>query len=152
MNGWLMPQTPKLPHSLPGRIFKGKIGGRTARCVIGWWWGNRVKFQQSQPSAFWFQPVYGLHWIISTQSIIFQASNCPFKENIFCWLLENTLLRDYNVHCCCCCCWVTSVVSYFVWPHGRQPTRLPRPWDSQARTLEWAGISFSNAWTLSFKC
>ena len=27
-------------------------------------------------------------------------------------------------------CWVTSVVSNSVQPHRRQPTRLPRPWDS----------------------
>ena len=33
-----------------------------------------------------------------------------------------------------------------VWPHRRQPTRLSCPWDSQARTLEWVAISFSNAW------
>ena len=32
--------------------------------------------------------------------------------------------------CCCCCCQVTSVVSDSVWPHRRQPTRLPHPWDS----------------------
>ena len=31
-------------------------------------------------------------------------------------------------------------------PHRRQPTRLPRPWGSQARTLEWVAISFSNEW------
>ena len=34
----------------------------------------------------------------------------------------------------CCCCWVTSVVSYSVRPHRRQPTRLPRPWDSPGKT------------------
>ena len=34
---------------------------------------------------------------------------------------------------CCCCCWVTSVVSDTVWPHRRQPTRLPRPWDSPSK-------------------
>ena len=28
-------------------------------------------------------------------------------------------------------------------PHRRQPTRLPRPWILQARTLEWVAISFS---------
>ena len=33
----------------------------------------------------------------------------------------------------CCCCWVTSVMSDSVWPHGRQPTRLPRPWDSPGK-------------------
>ena len=32
--------------------------------------------------------------------------------------------------CCCCCCCVTSVVSDSVQPHRRQPTGLPRPWDS----------------------
>ena len=30
-------------------------------------------------------------------------------------------------------------------PLRRQPTRLPRPWILQARTLEWVAISFSNA-------
>ena len=38
-----------------------------------------------------------------------------------------------------------------VWPHRRQPTRLPRPWDSPARTLEWVAISFSNAWKWKVK-
>ena len=36
-------------------------------------------------------------------------------------------------------------------PHRWQPTRLPRPWDSQARTLEWVAISFSNAWKWKVK-
>ena len=31
------------------------------------------------------------------------------------------------------CCWVASVVSDSVWPHRRQPTRLPRPWDSPGK-------------------
>ena len=34
---------------------------------------------------------------------------------------------------CCCCCEVTSVVSDSVRPHRRQPTRLPRPWDSPGK-------------------
>ena len=33
---------------------------------------------------------------------------------------------------CCCCCQVASVVS-FVRPHRRQPTRLPRPWESPGK-------------------
>ena len=33
----------------------------------------------------------------------------------------------------CCCCYVASVVSNSVWPHRRQPTRLPRPWDSPGK-------------------
>ena len=32
-----------------------------------------------------------------------------------------------------CCCKVTSVVSDSVRPHRRQPTRLPRPWDSPGK-------------------
>ena len=31
------------------------------------------------------------------------------------------------------CCWVASVVSDSEWPHRRQPTRLPRPWDSPGK-------------------
>ena len=33
----------------------------------------------------------------------------------------------------CPCCQVTSVVSDSVRPHRRQPTRLPRPWDSPGK-------------------
>jgi len=36
-------------------------------------------------------------------------------------------------------------------PHRRQPTRLPRPWDSPGKTLEWVAISFSNAWKWKVK-
>ena len=40
-----------------------------------------------------------------------------------------------DIHCCIsvCCCSVTSVVSDSVRPHRRQPTRLPRPWDSPGK-------------------
>ena len=37
------------------------------------------------------------------------------------------------LHLTCCCCYVASVVSDSVWPHRRQPTRLPRPWDSPGK-------------------
>ena len=36
-------------------------------------------------------------------------------------------------------------------PHRWQPTRLPVPGILQARTLEWAAISFSNAWKWKVK-
>ena len=39
----------------------------------------------------------------------------------------------------CCCCWVASVVSDSVRPHRRQPTRLPRPWDSPGKNT---GVGF----------
>ena len=35
-----------------------------------------------------------------------------------------------------CCCLVTSVVSDSVWPHRRQPTRLPRLWDSPGKNTQ----------------
>ena len=38
-----------------------------------------------------------------------------------------------------------------MWPQRRQPTRLPRPWDSPGKTLEWVAISFSNAWKWKVK-
>ena len=46
---------------------------------------------------------------------------------------------------------VTSVVSYSVWPHRRQPPGSPIPGILQARTLEWVAISFSNAWQWKVK-
>ena len=36
----------------------------------------------------------------------------------------------------CRCCRVASVVSDSVWPHRRQPTRLPRPWDSPGKNTD----------------
>ena len=41
-----------------------------------------------------------------------------------------------------CAVLVTLVVSDSVRSHRRQPTRLPVPGILQARTLEWAAISF----------
>ena len=35
--------------------------------------------------------------------------------------------------CCCCCCCVASVMSNSMQPHRRQPTGLPRPWDSPGK-------------------
>ena len=43
-----------------------------------------------------------------------------------------TLLSIFSLCCCCCCC-IASVVSDSVWPHRRQPTRLPHPWDSPGK-------------------
>ena len=40
---------------------------------------------------------------------------------------EETQTKIQIKHCCCC---VASVVSNSVGPHRRQPTRLPRSWDS----------------------
>ena len=34
---------------------------------------------------------------------------------------------------CCYCCYIASVVSNSVRLHRRQPTRLPRPWDSPGK-------------------
>ena len=53
-------------------------------------------------------------------------------------LIHNVMLvlvvqhSDSVMYICCCCC-VTSVVSDSVWPHRRQPIRLPRPWDSPGK-------------------
>ena len=44
-----------------------------------------------------------------------------------------TTLCDPMDCCCCCCCQVASVMSDSVRPHRRQPTRLPRPWDSPGK-------------------
>ena len=38
-----------------------------------------------------------------------------------------------------------------MWPHRRQPARLPVPGILQERTLEWVAISFSSAWKWKVK-
>ena len=48
--------------------------------------------------------------------------------------LKSTLMTSLELgSLCCCCCKVASVVSDSVRPHRRQPTRLPRPWDSPGK-------------------
>ena len=42
-------------------------------------------------------------------------------------------LRVLDISPLSACCQVTSLVSDSVRPHGRQPTRLPRPWDSPGK-------------------
>ena len=49
-------------------------------------------------------------------------------EKINCWRPQTTVVLKV-----CCCCEVASVVSDSVRPHRRQPTRLPRPWDSPGK-------------------
>ena len=45
----------------------------------------------------------------------------------------NSLLPQLRWLCYCCCYKVASVVSESAWLHRRQPTRLPRPWDSPGK-------------------
>ena len=44
-------------------------------------------------------------------------------------MAEDSVRTQLDLRGCCCCCF-DSVVSGSVRPHRRQPTRLPRPWDS----------------------
>ena len=53
--------------------------------------------------------------------------------------------RRENTCCCCCCCEVASVVSDSVRPQRRQPTRLPRPWDSPGKNTG-VGCRFLLQW------
>ena len=45
----------------------------------------------------------------------------------------STAWEAKSLSCCCCCCSAASVVSDSARPHRRQPTRLPRPWDSPGK-------------------
>ena len=48
-------------------------------------------------------------------------------------VILNLFLRTWNCHDYYCYYQVTSVVSDSMRPHRRQPTRLPRPWDSPGK-------------------
>ena len=65
--GWLILKRPELPDGFQGRVFKGNIWGEGRRVcdflLIGWWWGNRVMFPESQSPTFCFQLV----WRLSTK-------------------------------------------------------------------------------------
>ena len=69
----------------------------------------------------------GLTGLISLQSKwlsrVFYSIN--IRKNQF-FSVQPFLWSNSPIHtCCCCCCYVASVVFDSVWPHRRQPTRLP---------------------------
>ena len=53
--------------------------------------------------------------------------------DLFVCIMLFMLLNCKMVFTLCCCCCVASVVSDSVWPHRRQPTKLPHPWDSPGK-------------------
>ena len=55
------------------------------------------------------------------------------KPELATWPEPRDILQQGLRILCCCYCWVTSVVSDSVRPHRRQPTRMPRPWDSPGK-------------------
>ena len=63
--------------------------------------------------------------------------DCSIHLCFFCCLAYSVIitifLNSIYMRCCCCCCQVALVVSNSVRPHRRQPTRLPRPWDSPGK-------------------
>ena len=71
--------------------------------------------------------------------------------------------KKKKTNICCCCCKVASVLSDSVQPHRRQPTKLPRPWDSpgkntgvgchfllQCRKVK-SGSEVTTPWTAAFQ-
>ena len=60
---------------------------------------------------------------------VYMCACMYFPVTLLSWHLSQADLW----HCCCC---VASVVSDSVRSHRRQPTRLPRPWDSPGKNTE----------------
>ena len=80
------------------------------------WEDPQEKGMATQPSI--------LAWRIPRQSRLVGSSPLDSQESD---------RNEWLTHTCCCCCEVASVVSDSVWPHRRQPTRLPCPWDSPGK-------------------
>ena len=81
-------------------------------------------------------------------------SQNPTADMTFSGKRLNAILLQLET--CCCCCWVASVVSDSVWPHRRQPTRLP-PSLGFSRQEHWSGLPLpspmdeSEKWKLKVK-
>ena len=88
----------------------------------------------------WF-PLWCTGWIPLQSKGLSRVSPAPQFKTInssalsFLYCPTLTSICDYwkNHSFDCCCCYVASVVSDSVWPHRRQPTRLPCPWDSPGK-------------------
>ena len=66
-------------------------------------------------------------------TILVFSNHCGLRRSITTIYMYAYSYTTSKHTCCCCCCYVTSVVSDSVRPHRRQPTRLPRPWDSPGK-------------------
>ena len=85
--------------------------------LVFFFWASGFSFQLLQCTYMLLSPFssqYYEHW--------------PFYYKIFTSYLWRVLTLKNR-----CCCWIASVVSGSVWPQRRQPTRLPRPWDSPGK-------------------
>ena len=83
-------------------------------------------------SCFFYDPT-DVDNLISSSSAFSKSSLNIWKFLVH--LLLKSCLENFEHYFAsmCCCCWVASVVSNSVRPYRRQPTRLPRPWDSPGK-------------------
>ena len=68
-------------------------------------------------------PYFGIFLSFISALILWFSTDLSSCSLIFTCIVSNLL----------CCCYVASVMSDFVRHHRRQPTRLPRPWDSPGK-------------------
>ena len=87
-------------------------------CLKSPWYWNPVRVEL----VFLFVRLISFHFVQIFYRKLAVISLKTLKNKQICFLV-----RPY------CYCKVTSVVSDSVWPHRRQPTRLPRPWDSPGK-------------------
>ena len=80
-------------------------------------------FFKTLPFTGWIGGEFGGGWIYVYVRMSSFSAHLKLSQHLF----VNRLC------CCCCCCSVASIVSDSVQPHRRQPTRLPRPWDSPGK-------------------
>ena len=83
-----------------------------------------------------------MSWLFQ-QASLRHSVNCALSLKLFyrAFEFQNTVstlvlwftftIKSAESNCCCCC--VASVMSNSVQPHGLQPTRLLRPWDSPGK-------------------
>ena len=71
--------------------------------------------------SFIYPPIPGVLVSVDMCSLLWYALPCYMAS------------LSWRTNFILCCCWVASVVSDSVRPHRRQPTRLPRPWDSPGK-------------------
>ena len=85
-------------------------------------WDLGIEISESAPEDSRAQPN-----LRRSSDLLSSRLGCALPTGRRMSFLSNTKWR-YNSDCCCC--WIGSVVSNSVRPQRRQPTGLPRPWDS----------------------
>ena len=104
---------------------KGRITSLVVLCYVWYYMAPRNRCN-------WWGSLHG-PWVPTGRLLCRRQHTCPLAPLTARLTRSSPTGSTVLVPLCLHHCWVASVLSDSVQPHRRQPTRLPRPWDSPGK-------------------